>query len=307
MACLSSTLCYGDTGTGKTAQVGSFAKWIKFRTGKKMRLYTAESDIGTIEHLLGDFIDVVNIKDRPNTCETVALASHGWWPDAVTGVWRQTTTEEWATIGAVAYEGLTEFANDILEELRVKGAAGEIISAEKAPAQFVSGKLRIAGNNQTHYGIAQGRLKEAINSSQKLPVHVMWTARELRVQDADTRQYVYGPLLAGKAATLDAPAWFGNCIHIKMLKTGTTTDPKTKEVKDVLERRAYFFNHFDAETEVPYLAKLRVPPEFSKEVPPYLTLTDDLLSMVVLFDLIETLRGKAKANALKQVEVNTKG
>lgn len=299
MACLSSTLMYGPTGVGKTGQVGSFAKWVKLRFGKKTRLYTAESDLGTIEHLIGEFIDVVNVKDRPNTCETITLASQGYWPDS-SGKWVPTTN--WSDIGAVAYEGCTEFANDILTELRIKGAAGEIISAEKAPAQFISGQLRIAGNNQTHYGIAQGRLKEAINSSQKLPVHILWTAREMRVQDQETRQFVYGPLLAGKAATQDAPAWFGNCIHLDMMKTGTLTDQKTKEVKDVVERRAYFFNHYDKETEVPYLAKLRVPPEFAHEVPQYLVLDSGLDSMVKLFDMIETLRAKAKEKALAQVK-----
>jgi hypothetical protein len=298
MACLSSTLMYGQTGVGKTGQVGSFAKWVMEKYGKKTRLYTSEADLGTIEHLLGDFIDHVNIKDRPNACETIALASQGFWPDA-SGKW--VSTQDWSGIGAVAYEGCTEFANDILTELRIKGASGEIISAEKAPAQFVSGQLRIAGNNQTHYGIAQGRLKEAINSSQKLPVHILWTAREMRVQDQETRQFVYGPLLAGKAATQDAPAWFGNCIHLDMIKTGTTKD-KGGVVKDVVERRAYFFNHYDKETEVPYLAKLRVPPEFSHEVPEYLTLDSDLETMVKLFNQIEDLRAKARDKALAKVK-----
>ena len=156
MACLSSTLLYGPTGVGKTGQVGSFAKWVKKRFGLKTRLYTAESDLGTIEHLVGEFIQVANLKDRPNACETVQMASHGYWPshDAGNGWWDGDwiPTKSWEGIGAAAYEGCTEFANDILEELRVKGAAGEIISAEKAPAQFTSGKLRIAGNNQTGPG-----------------------------------------------------------------------------------------------------------------------------------------------------------
>ena len=80
MGCLSSTICYGETGGGKTGAVGSFAKWVKLRTGKMLRLYTAEPDIGTIEHLVGECIEVVNIQDRPNACETIAMASQGWAP-----------------------------------------------------------------------------------------------------------------------------------------------------------------------------------------------------------------------------------
>lgn len=296
MACHSSTLIYGPTGVGKTGQAGSFAKWVKGKYGKKTRLYTSESDLGTIEHLLGDFIEVTNIKDRPNACETITLASQGYWPAEPGGKWLPPTPTLWNDVGAIIYEGCTEFANDILTELRVKGASGEIISAEKAPAQFVSGQLRIAGNNQTHYGIAQGRLKEAINSSQKLPCHILWTAREMRVQDQETRQFVYGPLLAGKAATQDAPAWFGNCIHLDMCRTGTIKE-KDGTLKDTIERRAYFFNHYDKETEVPYLAKLRVPPEFAHEVPPYMLLDSNLETMIKLFNLVEQLREKARQKA----------
>src|ERR1019366_6971033 len=222
----SSTVCYAETKSGKTGFIGSMAKWIKLRTGKKLRLYTSEPDTGTIDHLIGEFIDVAVIKDRPNACETISLASHGWWPNAKTGEWEPTAPAVWENeVGFIAYEGATEFCNDILGELRIKGAEGSIISAEKAPAQFMSGKTKIAGNNQTHYGIAQGRVKEAINNSQKLPVHILWTARILKVVDTTDdsggvfdKKFVYGPLFAGKAATADSPSWFGNCIHIDLVK-----------------------------------------------------------------------------------------
>ncbi len=309
MSCLSSTIIYGDTGVGKTGAIGSFAKWVKLRTGKKLRLYTSEPDIGTIEHLEGDFIDVVYIKNRPNACETIALASHGWWPGA-DGKWAATPASVWQDeVGAVAFEGGTEFGNDILGELRILGAAGSIISAEKAPAQFTSGGLKVAGNNQTHYGIAQGRLKEAINNSQKLPVHVLWTCRMLRVEDTKNedpnggvfdKKFTYGPQLAGKAATADVPAWFGNCIHIDQVVTGK--DAKNK--KDILERRAYLRRHFDEGSTIPYPSKLRVPPEFEHEVPDFEVLTPDLLGMVRLMDRVEALRSKAKAQALEQLANN---
>ena len=307
MACLSSSLIYGESGVGKTGQVGSFAKWVKFRYGKKTRLYTAESDLGTIEHLLGEFIEVANLKDRPNMSETLVLASQGWWPSEpdsdkgpgyFKGEWKPTT--DWSGVGGVVYEGATEFGNDLLQEFRVKGAVGEILSAEKAPATFISGKMKFAGNNETHYGIAQGRLKEAINNSQKLPIHLLWTARELKIQDKDTRQFLYGPMLAGKAATKDAPAWFGNCIHIDVAKV---TDPKTKLA--TAERRMYLWQHYDEDGEIPFLAKMRVPPEFAHLVPQYLPLTPDLMTMVTLFDLVDSLRAKARANAAEQQTLAT--
>jgi hypothetical protein len=296
---------YGGTGDGKTGFIGSMAKWIKFRTGKKMRLYTAEPDLGTIEHLIGDFIEVAYLKDRQNACETITLASHGWWPSP-SGEWQPPALNVWDSIGAVAYEGATEFGTHILEELRVKGAEGSIISAEKAPAQFTSGKMKVAGNNQTHYGIAQGRLKEAINNSQKLPAHVIWTARILRVEDNSAadggvfdKKFIYGPLLAGKAATADAPSWFGNCIHIDHVRVAPE-----KGKPEQWERRAYLKKHFDEGATIPYPAKLRVPPECEKDVPPYMVLDNQMLGAVKLFDLIEALRAIARVQAQQQITEN---
>lgn len=301
MGCLSSTLLYSETGDGKTAAVGSFAKWIRLRTGKKLRLYTAEPDIGTIEHLVGEYIEPIFVRDRPNASETLAMASQGWGPDA-SGVWKPPTKSTWDEIGGCAYEGGTEFGNWLLEEFRALGAAGSIVSAEKAPAQYTSGAMKLAGNNQTHYGMAQGRLKEYINASQKLPGHQIWTCRMLKTLDKEQdpssfeKQYTYGPLLAGKAATPDVPAWFGNCIHIDMVKTGIDA-----QKNDIMERRAYLRKHYDAGSTIPYPAKLRVPPEFESEVPTYMKLTADLNGMITIFDMIEALREKARTASIKQL------
>lgn len=297
MSCKSSTLFYGDTGEGKTAQLGSWAKYVKQSTGKGVRLYTAESGgLGTIEHLIeAGLIDVWDISTRPNHFETLDLAARGYWfnaadptkvvpPDAAV----------YDRYGGFAFEGATAFGEMLLDELRVKGAANEIIGAEKAPQQFTSGTLRIAGSNQTHYGIVQSRVRKAINDSQRLPVHILWTARELKVRDEDDpkKQYVYGPLLAGQAATLAMPAWFGHTIHISSRKTITVGADK-KPIERI-QRKAHFTKHYDEGSDTPYLAQLRLPPELMVEIPANMDLTPDLESMVYLFSKMDELRAKAR-------------
>jgi hypothetical protein len=297
MSCKSSTLFYGDTGEGKTAQLASWAKYVKKSTGKKVRLYTAEpAGLGTIEHLImAGLIDVWDISTRPNHFESMDFAARGYWPvpDGSSKL-LPPDAKVYETYGGFAYEGATAFGELLLEELRVKGAANEIVGAEKAPQQFTSGSLRIAGANQTFYGIVQSRVRKAINDSQRLPVHILWTARELKVRDEDDpkKQYVYGPLLAGSAATLSMPAWFGNTIHISARKQNVT-DPVTKKQTEKIIRKAYFTKHYDEGSDIPYLAQLRLPPELKSEIPDAMELDSSLDSMVKLFTQIDELRKKA--------------
>jgi len=299
MGCLSSSLLYGDTGASKTSQLGSFAKYVYKKTGKKSRLYTAEpGGLGTIQHLIdAGLIDVWDITQRPHNFETVDFAARGYWfdpnePNKLVAP----TPETYKEYGAFLYEGATAFGEHLLDELRVKGAANEIVGAERPPQQFTSGTMRVAGANQTFYGIAQARVRKAIGDSQRLPIHVMWTARELKVQDEESskKQFVFGPMLVGSAATLMMPAWVANCIHIQAKKQ-KKFDPATKKETESLARRAYLRQHYDEGSEIPYLAQLRLPPEFASEMPDFIELTPDLESMVWLFEKIDELREKAKS------------
>jgi hypothetical protein len=299
MGCLSSTLIYSDSGIGKTGQCGSFAIAVKQMTGKKTRYYTTEpGGVGTIEHLAdAGLMDLVDVASRPNSFESLDFACRGYIFDQ-TGKPIAPTDATWEEFGGLAFDGATGAGEMLLDELRIKGADNAILGAEKAPQQFTSGSLKIAGSNQTHYGIVQSRVRKSINDCQRLPVHILWTARELKVTDADTRQPIYGPLLAGKACTLDMPAWFGNCIHLCM-QLEDVLDPITRKMGKKPIRRAYFFNHFDGITNVPYLAKLRLPPEMVSEMPESIILDPNLGTMPWLFTKIEELREKAKNNLRK--------
>ncbi len=304
-SCLSSTLLYGESGSTKTSQIASLAKWIKLRTGKRTRLYTSEpGGVGTIQHYIdAGIIDVWDISNRPNAFETLDFAARGYWPDS-TGKLVAPTDETWKEFGLFAHDSMSGNGEMLLEELRVKGAANEIVGAEKAPQQFTSGTLRVAGSNQTHYGIVQGRVRKAINDSQRLPVHVLWTARELKVDVTDELtgkvKEVYGPLLAGQAMTASIPAWFGNCIHLNVIRE-KALDPATKKEADKLVRKAYFVNHYVGDNKAAYLAKLRIPPELVSEMPTEKVLDADLSSMVWLFDKMDELKTKAKDLTLAQV------
>lgn len=305
MGCISSSMFYGETGIGKTAQAWSWAKYVHAKTGKRIRMYTGEpAGLGTIEHALDTgIIDIWDISTRANPTESLDFAAKGYWPSANDpSKLEAPTAATFEEFGGFIYEGATAFGEMLLDELRVKGAANEIIGAEKAPQQFTSGALRVAGSNQTHYGIVQGRVRKGINDSQRLPVHILWTARELKVRDEDDpkKQYVYGPLLAGSAATLSMPSWFGHTIHISSRKQ-QVVDPVTKRSSEKIVRKAHLTKHYDEGSDVPYLAQIRVPAELKGEVPDFIELTSSLDDIGKLFVKIDELKAQATKKILDDI------
>jgi hypothetical protein len=299
MSCISSTLVYADTAEGKTGQVGGWGKMVKKRTGKKIRLVTREpGGLDTIQHLIdAGIIDVWDIGNRLYPAETLDFAVKGYWPNAKDPSKLDAPTPAvWEEIGGYAFEGGTSFGEFLMEEVTTLGATNLIGGAEKAPQTYTSGQMRIAGANQTYYGIVQSRLRSAINNSQRLPVHILWTCRELKAEDDEMvsgYKEIYGPQLIGKALTPHVPSWFGRTIHLDIVHE-EKLDPATKKMVKVPVRRAFFKTHFYDGQKTPYVANPRLPVEVVDEMPESVELSKDLMTMTWLFDKIDELRAKAK-------------
>jgi hypothetical protein len=141
MGCLSSTNIYADTGVGKTALAGAWARWVNKVTGKKVRMYTAEpGGLGTIQDEIDEgIIDVWDISTRANPTETLDFASVGYWPDSSDpNKLVAPDVETFKTYGGFIHEGATAYGELLLEELRIKGAANEIVGAEAAPQATIN-------------------------------------------------------------------------------------------------------------------------------------------------------------------------
>ncbi len=284
MGCITSTAIYGDTGDGKTGLVGSWAKWVNQETGKKVRYYTWEpGNIDTIGDLIDKgLIDVVDLHSSAYPAEALEDASNGYSFDLGTNKSSPPGPSPFETYGGFAYEGGTIDGKDLMEELRVKAAKNEIIGAEKAPQQYKSGNLQIAGSNQTHYGIVQGRVRRAIQASQRLPVHLAWTFREVKADDEQMisgYKVIYGPMIVGQAMTPHIPSWFGRTIHCDTLKEGNK-----------LVKRAFFKSHFYENEKTPYIANVRVALGMIDKLPDSAIITTDGLTIPKLFATIKELR-----------------
>lgn len=201
-------LLYGDTGDGKTALVGEFAEYIFKKDKKKTRLYSMDRgglrtvrpyiDLGIIEvEILGDGDPWVFLHN----------AVRGRVRDAQ-GKWVEAKRED---IGFYAFESMTSGADALMQSLALKAAAGVNIGGGGNVNFTIAEEgqtIKVGGNNQSHYGVVQGRIVQEVWESQRLPGWLMWTASAKRDEDQNSSGRILGPQIAGKALTGEVPRWF---------------------------------------------------------------------------------------------------
>lgn len=246
------------TGGGKTTLVASAAFYLYTKTGKSSRLYTA--DLGGFDVLkpLVDLgvMEVCSLRQLdPDQAvfETMWNAAQGWWPDAK-GVLRVTARQDLEQYAGFFFEGLTSFGDWALSSLATKLATGKITGGPEASIKpFTDGSMKIAGNQLTHYSIAQNEIAKCAAMTSTLPGYKLWTALEMRATDEVgqfAKRPIFGAAMAGKAKASDIPAWFGNCLGLEV----QVSDKVGQPTKRVLHLKTWF----DADNPtVPHLCKVR--------------------------------------------------
>ena len=210
-------------------------------------------------------------------------------------------------IGLVAYEGITGFSEKLLDNQADRSAKGEKIGGDIA-VRFKDGNVDVGSNTQSSYGVAQRRIKQAVEASRLLPVdYVIWTAHKDRGTDDMKRVPVFGPKLAGHAATDDAPRWFGQTFSV----TDWPVPGKNGAIE--VEKRIYVSNYyedFNATTkDVMHLCNNRIPPHVLRDLPTYFKFdrskSGEFGAETLLWDivrLIEKRQAEAGAQALTQTQ-----
>jgi energy-coupling factor transporter ATP-binding protein EcfA2 len=194
-------------------------------------------------------------------------------------------------VGAVLYEGMTAFGEMLMDNMTARSAKGDRIGEDVA-VRFQDGSANIASASRSSYGIAQRRMKQAVQESRHLPVdYVIWTATKERGEDTDRRVSIFGPKLPGSAATPDIPRWFGPCLG-SVLVPPQGTKPA--------ERRLYLTTYFETwnsfTSGVENTCNSRIPPSQLKGVPEFYKFDpdDDTLLWKVV-KMIEERQGLAVA------------
>lgn len=210
-------LLYGRTNSGKTAQIGEFAEYVKQTTGKNTRLATADrGGLDTIRPYINlGIVEPIEIGDTDpwifvrQVCEGKVRKDGKW----VAG--------DNSNIGMFAFEGLRSFAENFMADMAKKSAAGINIGGGSNISFQVSGdgeSGKVSGGNVAHFGVAQSRITEEVWSSFRLPAdYILWTSSVSKDEDTTASGKVLGPDVIGKALTAEVPRWFNFSFRLDVI------------------------------------------------------------------------------------------
>ncbi len=199
---------YGDTGSGKTTQIGELAKEIYRRTQRKTRLVTSDpGGYESIKHL--EEAGIVEVRSLDPTID-----AWGWTIEQA-----EDSNEE---IGLYAFDGGSSQSALLMAACKQLSAEGLDIGGRPAP-KFVVNKgkenERVLGSNvDSHYMTVQSHMRDVIWRSTWLTKtaeapDVLWTFLVRRGENEE-ESTILGPELAGKALTGQVPTWFNYCFRL---------------------------------------------------------------------------------------------
>ena len=241
-----SILCYSDSGVGKTTQFRYLAEyvWNRFQLKSRFICLDGGSLWGCVEDFVEQgFVEPLQVPVTPefNPFSTMKKLGRGMWPkdgiihqpaaiaptkqgEAI----RYKTNTEWlpltpeiaAKIGLIGTDSLTGYSSALMYDqaatnIRRGGEAGTVREEEGE---------QMGSNTQGHYGDTQNEVKNYVNAIVALPIpYAYFTA----LADGGTentsgvKRPVFGPQIAGSAATGEMPKLVTNCFHLTAEGLGT--------------------------------------------------------------------------------------
>jgi hypothetical protein len=220
-------LLVGQTGSGKTTQLGMLAEEVFLQSGGQKILRYYGADPGGHRSIkpyvnLGLVKPVNLMKTNPWAYE---WACDGKMPDPTDpdGCKKKWVVdeEEDARTGAYAFESLTSFGAGLMGNMSARAAIGDNVGGEKiivahgnSAVQGGADGISAGGNNRSHYGLAQGRIRDMVYRTHRLPGIIAWTALDSTGEDKEGGQMIVGPKVAGKALIEEVPSWFTYTLHM---------------------------------------------------------------------------------------------
>jgi hypothetical protein len=290
-----SIIYWSESGGAKTSQIAYLADRIWRQHHKRSRVISADN--GSLDPIKPEIekgmVEVFVVPPIDN--KTIAIfrkLSLGWWPDMaklreqLKIVLQPPTLETYREFGMLAWDGMTAVSDRIFRDFQQSGmrlgrdeataALEETVEVDvPAGAAFAKpGTEKIFAATQSMYLFTQKEVRMLVDNANTLPFNrTYWTALESKGEEVVGRDTIYGPMLAGSAATSKVPAWFGDCFHGELMFT-PRTDKDNKPVLDtktkvpILDKsiRVYYNDHQDPKTGFKYKAKPRVPPRLYGEL-----------------------------------------
>lgn len=212
-------LLIGDTGSGKTSQIGMLAEYIMATENKPTILFTG--DKGGYQpikpYIEEEIIIPVAYDGVTDPWIWVAHALKG--ETKIDGRWVNLVQKYGA--GLLAEEGLTAFAEMFLMNLSEHSAnnPNQAVGGDSAwtfEAKEGDEVIKIASNTMSHYGVAQLQVMHEIWKHAP-GVPSIWTAILKRAQDSNVGGGILGAQAVGSSLTPSIPRWFDYTFRINAL------------------------------------------------------------------------------------------
>ena len=284
-------LVVGDTGSGKTTNIGEVSDYVLRKYGKLTRMIGA--DKGGFGPLTGMVksgqISYWAVNAWKNPIAAMHKAVRGYWPlrlDDPESPLVEPDAGTWEVYGFGAIEGLTSFGDAILQELKDKKA-----SLSQDPSYtWSTGGVEFSGGNQSYYGFMQDQLGAWVGASHLLGFEkILWTSLESKGPD-ESGTVVYGPMIGGKKAAKKAGNWFCNYFHMDVVMSDK------KKAVHVL----FLKTHIDPLTFVPFPCKVRAPKAYSSEVPDFLP-SGSIADAYILLDKLYEKQEKDSVGKMSEI------
>jgi hypothetical protein len=256
-----SMVLYGDSGCYKTTNLGFAAKYLYAKHHKPVRLVTAENHQSLDPLIEVGIIHLVEFShDIRDPLPFLTKLSRGFWPNEK-GILVY-DPKALSMVCAYLCEGLTSWSDIVLKDSRDKKRK----ISEEAVGAFTEDGISFAANARSHFGFAQNVLLDRITEFGNLPVdRVIFSAHEAKGEEADSRNPIRGPGLAGKAATDSVPRKVGSCLHFEAYAEEKMGPDKIQTTTTKV--RAFFVSHPDPKfPQTLYKCKARVPAERFEEL-----------------------------------------
>lgn len=251
-------IIYGDSATTKTTQGTFFAKYYYAKTGRPVRLISAEDSSKILfESLIrAGIVDAVYMTKVEEPLPFLRRLSQGLWPVA------KGNAVEWVSTGkpsAYFIEGLTSLSESLADNIKEKGR----MPGEQKNVNFVVDGMNFNKLSLQGYGFVQDEMLRNVMAFASIPgiERVLWSSHEVKSEDSD-KQAIRGPALIGVKKTADIQKYCGILIHADAYPKGGNEKDKAQET----EIRLWYKRHTDRLYPlIQYPAKVTVPPTQVKQ------------------------------------------
>lgn len=237
-------LITGDTGSGKTSQIGEIAEYLKMTTGKDTALFTMDR---------GGFLPLTPY------AELGVIKVHAWDGEVNPWIWIRHALKgeakidgKWVKVvdpakdALAAYEGLTAFSETLLAELGQHSAdhPSQAVGGDSAWNYEVTQDgetIKMASNTMSHFGLVQLQIMREIWSASP-GVPSLWTSLLGRASDPLGGSILGAQTVGNKQGPM-VPRWFdftfrldarpqtnGPAIHTLYLETHMDQQSKGSKV-----------------------------------------------------------------------------